>query len=65
MHTTVVSPSSPANAGQRENQKPIKVTVEMLGILEVSHNTEIFSCSRVSKTQALSFESYPKGKGAE
>ena len=64
MQTTVVSPSSPVNAGQRVILEPIKMTVEMLGILAVIHNTKTFSCSEVSKAWALSFKSYPKDKGS-
>lgn len=63
MHTTDASLSSPENSGQRANLEQIKIRVEMLGILEVSHNTKTFSCSRVSKAWGVSFKSYPEDKG--
>lgn len=63
IHITVVSPSSPANAGHRVTLKPIKMTLEMLDSLEASHTTKTFTCSKISIVQALGFKSYPDNKG--
>lgn len=60
MHTDVVSPSSLVTTGQRAVLDPIKMTLEMLDILEVIQNTKTFSCIEASKSWALSFKSYPK-----
>lgn len=62
MHTIITSPCSAVNADQRENLEPIKITVEMLDVLEVSHSTKTFPYSTVSKVWALCFKSYPEDK---
>lgn len=64
MHTTVVSPSSPANVGQRAIPEPIKATWEILGVLEVIHNTRSFLAAQCQNLRLSVLNLIQKIRGA-